>query len=276
MLEPDITSRVAQGDVTLFDAIRAELTAADRHSLLVIQDIVARRRGTYRYLEIGSHKGGSIQPHLLDPRCSGIVSIDPRPLVQADERGARFGYPDNSTATMVEGLGRLAPDAIGKVSTCEMTAAALVAQGGGGEPADLVFIDGEHTDRAASEDFRAAQQLARADAVFVFHDAPIVYRAILEEMRALSAGGIDVIGLPLPDGLFVVTAADDSTVADFSALVAKAGEAYLRALSLGSGYRDFYNLPIFRGLRWALTRLGLYKLASAHEYGQPRCGRPAP
>jgi hypothetical protein len=276
MAEPEIASRIAQGDVTLFDAIPAELTTADRRSLLAIQDIVARRRGTYRYLEIGSHKGGSIQPHLVDPRCLGIVSIDPRPLVQADERGSRVGYPDNSTAAMMEGLGRLSPTGIRKVHAFEMTAAGLAAERSGGEPADLVFIDGEHTDRAASEDFRAVRQMARPDAIIVFHDAPIVYRAILREMKALSARGTDFVGLPLPDTLFVVMAADAPTSSDFGLLVARTGEAYLTALSLGSGYRDFYRLPVFRGVRWVLRRLGLGHLASTHEYGHRRGSEPLP
>ena len=79
-----IAERVAKGDLSLFDALPAELTPADRGMLLALQAIVAGRHPDYRYLEIGSHRGGSIQPHLFDRRCPDIISIDPRPVSQPD------------------------------------------------------------------------------------------------------------------------------------------------------------------------------------------------
>ena len=44
-------------------------------------------RGPFRYLEIGSHLGGSLQALVADPRCMEIVSIDTRPDSQPDDRG---------------------------------------------------------------------------------------------------------------------------------------------------------------------------------------------
>ena len=73
-------------DITIFDKIPSQTSEIDRRCLLAIQRHIRNNRDFYNYLEIGSHLGGSIQPHLLDHKCKHILSIDPRPTKQADDR----------------------------------------------------------------------------------------------------------------------------------------------------------------------------------------------
>lgn len=266
---PSIASRVADRDVSLFDAIETELTLHDRRSMLAIQSIVANRRGSYRYLEIGSHKGGSIQPHLLDGRCEAIVSVDPRPLMQRDERGPRFAYPENSTARMLEALAKLAPDQAGKIATFETTAPDLVMRHDRPHLADLCLIDAEHTDRAATLDFEAVLELLREDAVIVLHDAPIIYRAIGHMVEELQRNGRPYAAFPLLDSLFVIVLGRVGVLArpEYNAVADEVGLAYLTALRLNAGYRDFYQLLPFRIGRSILARLGCRACADRYQYG---------
>ena len=60
--------RVETLDLSLFGRILSQTTDDDRRSLLAVQRAVAKAHRTYTYLEIGSHMGGSIQPHLVDAR----------------------------------------------------------------------------------------------------------------------------------------------------------------------------------------------------------------
>jgi hypothetical protein len=89
-------------DLALFEKISSQTTEDDKRSLLAIQNATREIYPNYNYLEIGSHLGGSIQPHLVDEKCAKIYSIDKRPLVQPDERGVNYGYPENSTQRMLD------------------------------------------------------------------------------------------------------------------------------------------------------------------------------
>ena len=114
MAKPDGFEKMIDAiDTGLFAMIPSQTTDEDRRTLLSIQRFI-RKNGEYAYLEIGSHLGGTIQPHYLDPRCSLIYSIDKRPPFQPDERGRNFDYPDNSTEKMLENIGISFP---GKIST---------------------------------------------------------------------------------------------------------------------------------------------------------------
>lgn len=99
----DIAARIESLDVSLFEAVSSQSDAGDRRAWLAVQRSV-RRKLEYVYLEIGSHLGGSIQQHLVDPRCREIISIDKRPLSQPDDRGQFFAYEGNSTARMLDNL----------------------------------------------------------------------------------------------------------------------------------------------------------------------------
>src|SRR5687768_4646160 len=108
-------ARLAAADLTLFAAIPSQSSAADRRSWLAVQRAVRRSPGGYAYLEIGSHLGGSLQPHLLDPLCRRIYSIDKRPAVQADDRGGTYHYAGNSTDRMLANLRRVDPAGLDKL-----------------------------------------------------------------------------------------------------------------------------------------------------------------
>ena len=80
-----------------FNKIESQSTKGDKRALLAIQRTTRNRFSTYTYLDIGSHLGGPIQPHLLDPRCETIYSIDTRPESHPDDRveGYYCKYKEN-------------------------------------------------------------------------------------------------------------------------------------------------------------------------------------
>ena len=92
----DFSERLASLDVGLFHAIFTQSSDRDRRSWLAVQRSVRRPAG-YVYLEVGSHLGGSIQQHLLDPWCRQIISIDKRPLSQHDDRDGGRTFQDQGT-----------------------------------------------------------------------------------------------------------------------------------------------------------------------------------
>ena len=100
---------IAALDLKLFEKIESQSTEPDKQSLLALQSAVRELRPGYRYLEIGSYLGGSIQPHLLDDKCGHIYSLDKRPLQQPDARGFDYRYLNNSTERMLENLRSVAP-----------------------------------------------------------------------------------------------------------------------------------------------------------------------
>jgi len=121
------TQAIEKLDTSLFQAVPSQTSDADRRSLLAVQREI--RKEPYAYLEIGSHLGGTIQPHYADPACQRIYSIDKRPRCQPDERGERFEYKENSTATMLDNLRRAFPDvASDKITTFDADAAEVPPQ----------------------------------------------------------------------------------------------------------------------------------------------------
>jgi hypothetical protein len=179
-----IATRVEALDTGLFRHVPTETTEDDQRSLLAIHDTIARRTGTFSYLEIGSHLGGTLQVLIADPRCVRMVSIDPRPASQPDDRGRGFDYPDNSTDRMLALL-RGVPDAdLDKLQTVEMSTEDI-APGGFPRP-DLCFIDGEHTYAAALRDARFCRAVLQGAGVVAFHDAHIVEPAIRDFLREAS------------------------------------------------------------------------------------------
>src|SRR5207253_3992080 len=89
-------------DMQMVTAIEALDTAAfivwsetseyDKISFLRIQKLIRAHVANYVYVEVGSHLGGTLAPHLADPRCRTVISIDPRPGEQQDVRGRTFAY----------------------------------------------------------------------------------------------------------------------------------------------------------------------------------------
>lgn len=188
---------------TLFDGIPSQTGHADRRALLAVQRAVARAHGRYAYLEIGSHLGGSLQPHLADPRCTKIYSIDARPLAQPDDRAPGFlaHYEDNSSARMLSLLGARGVGDLTKIVCFDSDAAeveiALIA-----EPPLIAFIDGEHTRAAVRSDFAFCREAIDPRGAILLHDFSIVYPAIAAIRTTLRREGVPHLAVMLEGDVF--------------------------------------------------------------------------
>lgn len=194
-------------DISIFDPVPTQLFPADRRSILAVQSAVAEHFGEYSYLEIGSYLGGSLQPHLIDERCSAIFSIDPRPRAQPDERGLKFEYPDNTTERMINALRPTYSDHLGKLRTFDSDASE-VDPASFTPPPTLCFVDGEHTDRAVYRDFQVCLRASRHRGAILFDDAHIVYRGIAECIRSLREQNISHRAYFLPRKIGVIELGD--------------------------------------------------------------------
>jgi hypothetical protein len=180
---PAFDDRLGALDLSLMESVESESTDADKQSLLALQHAIRERHGTFEYLEIGSHLGGSLQGFVADPRCTRIVSIDPRPLHQPDERwpdGAP--YPDNSTQRMLELLARVPGADLTKLHTIEASTEHLGRADVAGTP-QLCFIDGEHTVAAALRDAEFCRAVMDPTGVIAFHDRVVVAEGIRTYLR---------------------------------------------------------------------------------------------
>ena len=167
-----------------FDWIESQTTPEDRRALLSIREALVDAVATYQYLEVGSHLGGSLQPHIADRRCTRIVSIDPRPREQPDERwSTNYQYPGNSTARMLENLTRVPGADLSKLQTFECSSWEL-RPSDIASSVDFAFIDGEHTHAAATKDFHSVRRFVKPDGVIAFHDCGVVLDTILKARRA--------------------------------------------------------------------------------------------
>jgi hypothetical protein len=176
-----LEDRIAQLDVTLFDHVaEAQSEPGDRRALLALHDGVAAR-GSFSYLEIGSYMGGSLQAAVADPRCTRIVSIDPRPQHPPDVRGGSHEYPDNSTARMLDLLAQVPGADVSKIEPIEASSEDLDPTRI--EAPDLCFIDGEHTNEAVVRDAHFCSEALRHDGVIAFHDASLVEEGIRRFLR---------------------------------------------------------------------------------------------
>lgn len=180
--------RLDELDLSLFAYIPSESFEGDRQSWLAVQRLV-RRAGRYIYLEIGSHIGGSIQQHLVDPCCTRIISIDSRPPCQPDDRGQVFFYEGNSTARMLDNLRGVSPADLGKLTCYDCDATEINADALPGRPT-FCFIDGEHTHAAVLSDFEFCLKVCASDAVICFHDDIVVWRTLRQVVSLLRRRGI--------------------------------------------------------------------------------------
>lgn len=194
-----IVQRLRTLDLSLLRYIESETTAGDKRSLLALHRACRERFGSFTYLEIGSHLGGSLQSFIADPGCTAIVSIDPRPLSQPDERWSEpYRYPGNSTQRMLDLLARVPDAQLEKLETLEARTEDLTP---GDIPAapHLCFIDGEHTVAAARRDADFCLEVVRRPGAIAFHDRAVIGPAIRRSLRRS-----DGFGYPLPDNIFVV------------------------------------------------------------------------
>jgi Methyltransferase domain len=199
----DVDERIASLDLSLFDAVPSQTYPEDRKSLLLIQRCV-RRSGSYTYLEIGSHLGGTLQPHLLDGQCALIYSIDKRPLEQADEAIGTYHYPENSTQRMLNGLQEAFPQSpLHKIRTFDCDARELNQSEFSVKP-DFCFIDGEHTDEAVFSDFQSCLAVCKPDGIIGFHDANIIAGGLARIKQQLAKSGTRFQGFVIPRHVYVI------------------------------------------------------------------------
>lgn len=186
--EIDFGRRLEALDLSLFDGIDTQSNAGDRRSWLAVQRSVRVPSG-YTYLEIGSHLGGSIQQHVVDPLCRRIISIDKRPIHVPDDRGPLVNYPENSTAHMMDNLRKVTPNNLDKIICFDCDSkdidTSLIP-----EPPDYCFIDGEHTRTAVLSDFEFCLRVCAPNAVICFHDAAVIRGALEEILSSLRGRGI--------------------------------------------------------------------------------------
>jgi len=192
-----IIDRIDQLDPSLFDQIEGGLASSvDLRSLLAIHAAIAAR-GTFRYLEIGSYLGSSLQTFIADPRCTAIVSIDRRDAFSPDSRPGGAVYPDNSTERMCELLAEVPGAELAKLTALDTSTELL-------DPdhfaADLCLIDGEHTNEAALRDARFCRRATRGRGVIMFHDRLLVADGIRRFISEVTGAR----SYPLSHELFVV------------------------------------------------------------------------
>ncbi len=198
-----VIERIDELSVDLFAGIPSQTSPADRRSLLAVQRATARRHPQFAYLEIGSYLGGSIQPYLLDPRCTAIYSIDPRPAQQPDDRspGHVVRYIDNSTDRMLGLLRTLEPERMSAIR-CFDADASRVDPGRITPAPQVALIDGEHTRGAVLSDFAFCRGVLADEGTILFDDFPIVYPAVLEICRELEKGGRRFVAARLEGKVF--------------------------------------------------------------------------
>jgi hypothetical protein len=211
--EADFETRIESLDAELFSRIRSLTSPNDRESLLAVQRAVRGLAGEYVYLEIGSYLGGSLQPHLLDPRCRRIYSIDRRTPEPPDARGRAVRYPGVTTRHMLELLGQLAPAGIRKLSCFEDDARNLNPRQIQ-DPPHLCFIDGEHTNEAAVSDFQFCLGVSRPDAAIALHDSNLIIDGIQAITRGLRQRGVRFAGAQLFGKVYLITLGTSKVLAD--------------------------------------------------------------
>ncbi|MCW5962029.1 MAG: class I SAM-dependent methyltransferase [Pyrinomonadaceae bacterium] len=237
-------------DLSLFERIESQSVDEDKRSLLSCQSAVRELVPKYKYLEIGSYLGGSIQPHLLDDRCAKIYSIDKRPLRQPDERGVDYTYLNNSTERMMELLKDVAPDNMSKITTIDGDTGEISTDEVA-DKIDLCFIDGEHTDYAALRDFKFCLDVLNENGAILFHDAVITYNGIADCIEYLKKKKIKFRAYNLPAIVFAVEIGDFPMHKNSNVLERLLNNhvGYLFSLQYNDYYRQFANKTPFRMYR---------------------------
>jgi hypothetical protein len=203
MSEQGIVKAIEVFDTSAF-VVESQTSAEDKVSFLRIQNLIRACAANYVYMEVGSHLGGTLVPHLADPRCRSVISIDPRPHKQPDERGCSFTYDGNSTARMIEGLKQvLSIDCLAKLRTFDLDAAQVPLVDIAAR-ADLVMVDGEHTNVAVFSDVMSLLPAIVPDAIIAFHDANLVADAIQNLERYFIYAGIEFATVFLRDSVCAI------------------------------------------------------------------------
>jgi methyltransferase family protein len=238
--------RLRRCDPALYAGAFSATSTEDRRALLLLQSIV-RREGDYVYLEIGSHLGGTLQPHCADPRCRRAYSIDKRTQATPDIRPMTIVYEQITGASMITGLRATWGDQVDKIVALDCDAQDVtVAQV---QPAPrFCFIDGEHTIAAAQRDFASCLRWISPDGIIAFHDGNLIFGAFADCRRQLDEAGIRHRSFQLPGTVYaILLGASVERYSDELAAVAQAEKWYqLKAAIL----LPCHPFVIFLQLRW--------------------------
>jgi len=194
-------------DTAIF-TVESQTANGDRKSLLSIQNVVRNVVPHYVYLEIGSHLGGTLVPHLADPLCRHVLSVDKRPASMLDERGVMFDYKGNSTQCMLDILNDHVPEAaLRKLNTFDADVSDLNTTH---IPlkVDFALIDAEHTITAVFRDFLGIKRFLADSFVVAFHDANLLCDGLQNIECFLQHQGIKFRSFFLPNVVYVIIAGD--------------------------------------------------------------------
>jgi methyltransferase family protein len=169
-------------DLDLFSFVPIQARASDGRALLALHAAVAAARTPFAYLEIGSYRGGSLQVLIRDPRCSCLMSIDPRTAETPDETRGDYTYEENTTEGMLKLLSEVPGADLGKLATFETTTQELSPAALPERP-DCCFVDGEHSHGAVLNDARFCAEAMGGTGIIAFHDWGIVESAIKTFVR---------------------------------------------------------------------------------------------
>lgn len=243
-------------DLKLFEKINSQSTEHDKKTLLAIQAATRELKPDYKYLEIGSYLGGSIQPHLLDDKCAKIYSIDKRPPIQPDERGIDYAYENNSTERMLEKLKEVAPDKMEKIVTIDGDSGEI-SSSQVADKIELCFIDGEHTDAAVLRDFKFCLSVLAENGAISFHDSQITYNGIADSLKYLDEKSIPYRAYILPHIVFVIEIGEFPLHKNPKILerLIDNHQSYLFSLQNNDEFRRFANRFPFRQLRNFMVKM---------------------
>lgn len=237
-------------DIKVFEKIHSQTSDSDKRSILACQKAVRELAGEYTFLEIGSYRGGSLQPFVLDAKCKKIISIDKRPKVSPDERGIDVVYLNNTTEKMLENLREVFPGGVSKIRTIDGDVSEIDPAEVTEKP-ELCFIDGEHTDEATWRDFEFCRKVMANDGAVLFHDTMIIYNAVSRIIEFLEENNIKFRAYNLPSVMFVIEIGDFPLYKSeaISEMLSNNHVGYLEALRFSDQYRQFANRPLFRFAR---------------------------
>ena len=205
-MNSNIGSRIENLDISLFSAIESQISNSERKALLLLQRCI-RNRGYYTYLEVGSYKGGTLQPFYADPKCKHIYSVDKRPAISPDERGRDFNYYNFiSSDQMMENLNNAFPNVFSqrnKIENFETDISEIEKVKFKNKP-NLCFIDGEHTNKAVYNDFLSCLSIGHTDLIIAMHDANIIYNGISRIILFLHRNKINYKTLKLMGDVYII------------------------------------------------------------------------
>ena len=153
-------------------AVPGQIGSNDVNVLTSVMNFMAQK-GSYRYLEIGSYLGASLQWHLTNPECVQVVSIDKRSRDKIKaERQIDYAY----TTTTQDMINALTSNGLplDKLITVNGTVDNIPLD----NQFDLVFVDAEHTNQAVFYDAVKCSASMNTNSIIMFHDDWIVYKGI--------------------------------------------------------------------------------------------------